>query len=58
MASPSNSEQAYNIPASYRKMENMHVLFWLMKDIAWCMVWRPLGLLMVVPTLGIALVIA
>ena len=58
MASPSNSEQVYNIPASYRKMENMHVLFWLVKDIVWCMVWRPLGLLMVVPTLGIALVIA
>ena len=30
----------------------------LVKDLAWCMVWRPLGLLMVLPTLGIALVIA
>ena len=49
---------AYAIPAAYRKTENLHILFWLVKDIAWCMVWRPLGLLMVVPTLGIALVIA
>jgi hypothetical protein len=58
MASLPDSEQAYSIPAEYRKMENLHILFWLAKDLAWCMVWRPLGLLMVVPTLGIALVIA
>lgn len=50
--------EVYSIPAQYRKMENTHVLFWLLKDISWCMVWRPLGLLMVVPTLGIAVVIA
>lgn len=51
-------EEVYAIPAAYRKMENTHILFWLLKDIAWCMVWRPLGLLMVLPTLGIAVVIA
>ncbi|MCC3152154.1 hypothetical protein Q3A66_08800 [Hymenobacter sp. BT770] len=51
-------EPVYSIPASYRKMENTHILFWLVKDISWCMIWKPLGLLMVVPTLGIALVIA
>ena len=55
---PSVSEEVYSIPAAYRKMENTHILFWLLKDIAWCMVWKPLGLLMVLPTLGIALVIA
>ena len=52
------SEEVYSIPAAYRKMENTHILFWLVKDIAWCMIWRPLGLLMVLPTLGIAIVIA
>ena len=52
------SQGAYAIPASYRKMENLHILFWLVKDLSWCMIWRPLGLLMVLPTLGIALVIA
>jgi len=51
-------EEVYSIPAAYRKMENMHILFWLIKDVSWCMVWKPLGILMVVPTLGIALVIA
>ena len=55
---PQVSEEVYSIPAAYRKMENTHILFWLLKDIAWCMVWKPLGLLMVLPTLGIALVIA
>ena len=58
MAPQSQPKQAYTIPAAYRNMENMHILFWLIKDLAWCMVWRPLGLLMVLPTLGIALVIA
>ncbi|MGI4872383.1 MAG: hypothetical protein ACRYFX_14545 [Janthinobacterium lividum] len=52
------TEEIYAIPAAYRKMENTHILFWLVKDISWCMVWKPLGILMIVPTLGIALVIA
>ena len=45
-------------PDAYRGLENLHIVFWLLKDLAWCMVWRPLGLLMVPPTLGIAVVIA
>ena len=52
------TEEIYAIPAAYRKMENTHILFWLVKDISWCMVWKPLGILMIAPTLGIALVIA
>jgi hypothetical protein len=51
-------EEIYAIPAAYRKMENTHILFWLLKDISWCMVWKPLGIAMIVPTLGIAIVIA
>jgi hypothetical protein len=39
-------------------MENLHIVFWLFKDIAWCMIWRPLGIAMVFPTLIIAIVIA
>ena len=53
-----NSEAVYSIPARYRKMENMHILFWLFKDISWCLVWKPLGLLMIFPTLIIAIVIS
>lgn len=51
------SEQTYNIPIRFRKMENLHIVFWLLKDISWCMLWRPLGIAMVVPTLIIAIVI-
>ncbi|MFD1875016.1 hypothetical protein [Hymenobacter bucti] len=58
MESPVQTEEVYAIPASYRKMENLHILFWLVKDISWCMIWKTLGILMVFPTLGIALIIA
>ncbi len=34
------SEKQYNIPLKYRKMENLHIVFWLFKDISWCMFWR------------------
>lgn len=52
------SEQIYNIPLRYRRMENLHIVFWLFKDISWCMIWRPLGIAMIFPTLAIAIVIA
>lgn len=35
-------------------MENMHILFWLIKDICWCLGFRPLGIAMVFPTLFVA----
>ena len=52
------NEPSYVIPAQYRKMENMHIVFWLLKDISWCLVWKPLGLAMILPTLVIAIVIS
>ncbi|MBP9214250.1 MAG: hypothetical protein KBF36_06845 [Chitinophagaceae bacterium] len=39
-------------------MENLHIIFWLFKDVAWCMIWKPLGIVMIFPTLIISLVIA
>ncbi len=51
-------ESSYIIPAKYRRMENMHIAFWLLKDISWCMIWKVLGIAMVVPTLSIAIIIA
>src|SRR5215213_7657003 len=51
-------EPMYEIPARYRKMENMHIIFWLLKDVSWCMIWKPLGIAMIFPTLIIAIVIA
>ena len=59
MSAPAPDEkEAYTISAAYRKMENTHILFWLVKDLSWCMIWKTLGMLMVVPTMGIAIVIA
>jgi hypothetical protein len=53
-----NTESVYSIPAKFRRMENMHIAFWLVKDISWCMIWRELGLAMFVPTLTVAIIIA
>ena len=50
-------EPMYSIPLRYRMMENLHIVFWLIKDISWCMIWKPLGIVMVFPTLIIAIVI-
>jgi hypothetical protein len=52
------NEAQYVIPIRYRKMENMHIVFWLFKDISWCMLWKLLGMAMIVPTLAISIVIA
>lgn len=52
------TEPTYSIPARYRKMENTHIVFWLFKDIGWCMGWKPLGIFMILPTLAIAVIIS
>lgn len=52
------TEPQYVIPSRYRRMENMHIIFWLLKDVAWCLVWKPLALTMIVPTLAISVIIA
>lgn len=33
-----------------RLLENLHIPLWLIKDICWAMLWRPLGLIMIIPT--------
>ncbi len=53
-----SDDASYSIPVRYRKMENLHIVFWLLKDISWCMVWKPLGIAMIIPTLSIAVIIA
>lgn len=52
------TERTYTIPLRYRKMENLHIVFWLLKDISWCMIWKPLGIAMIFPTLIFAIVIS
>ena len=48
----------YIIPASFRRLENLHIVFWLAKDISWCMLWQVLGIAMAVPTLSVAIYIS
>ena len=47
----------YAIPERFRKIENLHIVFWLLKDVSWALFWRPIGLLMLVPTLSVAFLI-
>ena len=54
----SSKESMYAIPARYRKMENMHIIFLLLKDVSWCLIWKVLGLVMIFPTLIISIIIA
>jgi len=51
------TDSLYTVPLKHRRFENLHIVFWLMKDISWCMLWRALGLFMIVPTLGAAIFI-
>jgi hypothetical protein len=51
------SKETYVVPAKFRALENMHVLFWLVKDICWCLAFKPLGIAMIFPTLSIAIYI-
>ena len=53
-----DSESIYSIPARFRRMENMHIVFWLLKDISWCLFWKELGIAMIFPTLTIAIMIS
>lgn len=50
-------QKLYSIPARFRIIENLHILFWLLKDICWAMLWKPVGIAMLVPTLTVAIVI-
>ena len=53
----SQPQEMYSIPARYRRIENLHIVFWLIKDLSWAMLWRPLGLIMIVPTIFAAILI-
>jgi hypothetical protein len=55
---PSVHNNRYDIPLKYRKMENLHIVFWLFKDVAWCLGLKWLGTTMILPTLIISIVIA
>jgi hypothetical protein len=51
-------QENYIISIKNRKIENLHIVFWLLKDLSWCMVWKELGIMMIAPTIIISVVIA
>lgn len=51
------NQDVYTVPAKFRSLENLHVLFWLVKDICWCIGFKPLGVAMIFPTLSVAIYI-
>ena len=42
----------------FRQHENLHILLWLMKDICWVQGYKTIGLIMIVPTLSVAIWLA
>lgn len=52
------SEQSvYSIPAKFRKIENLHILLWLIKDVCWALNFKIMGMIMIIPTLTVAIAI-
>jgi hypothetical protein len=43
-------EKIYYIPARFRRVENMHILLWLIKDACWAMDLKWMALFMIIPT--------
>jgi hypothetical protein len=35
----------------------MHILFWLIKDMSWCLMSKTIGTIMIAPTIAVALII-
>ena len=52
-----SSLKMYSIPDRFRRIENLHIVFWLLKDISWAMLWKPVGLTMFIPTIAVAILI-
>ena len=38
-----------------RQFENIHIPLWLLKDTCWMMEWKTMGVIMIVPTIFVAL---
>jgi hypothetical protein len=49
--------QLYSIPRKFRIAENLHIIFWLLKDLSWAMLWKPIGVIMFIPTLILSIII-
>ncbi len=52
-----DQEKVYYIPARFRRIENLHILFWLIKDAFWAINLQVPAMIMIIPTMGVALLI-
>ncbi len=41
----------------FRHFENFHIVLWLVKDLCWCTLSKTLGVMMIAPTVGLAIYI-
>lgn len=48
-------DETFKISTKLRKIENLHILFWLFKDMSWCMLWKELGIIMILPTILVSI---
>ncbi|MFT3947958.1 MAG: hypothetical protein QM763_13390 [Agriterribacter sp.] len=53
-----NDENVYSIPAKFRRIENLHILLWLLKDVCWALNFRTMGMIMIIPTISVAVMIS
>lgn len=47
----------YYIPYKFRRIENLHILLWLVKDACWAINLKIPALIMIIPTLWVAILI-
>ena len=41
----------------FRHFENFHIVLWLVKDLCWCMLSKTMGVIMILPTVALAIYI-
>jgi hypothetical protein len=49
--------KVYYIPYKFRRVENLHILLWLIKDACWAINLKIPALVMIIPTLVVAILI-
>lgn len=54
MKENAGEKKVLQVSTSFRWMENLHILLWLMKDFCWALEFKPGGIIMIVPTVSVA----
>jgi hypothetical protein len=52
-----SDHKIYSIPARFRRIENLHILLWLVKDLCWALNYKAVAMIMIIPTMAVALMI-